>query len=300
MANKKRLFIENMSPYQIRSTERRMRPGSSSIAGFLGMKEDLVTIIDVDTKILERLGITHKQISDRLESISGRYVTQCDSLDLSLLKVEAEGILIDGKFQVKAATQRGIQECPFAEEADILSIMEGKTTEYCGTGSRNYTVKNLETGESIRFADLMIHLVRDHNFFQGPASPYRLDPEAVVRILEIKPGVDYAPKIITTRFWNASVHISPEQIYDDDQVNGGTLEWLRKMNEVFENADESLDLTPKIKVVIKGDLGYLIATEDVKLESPLMVNGLEIHGNEGRLRKGFTKIYRNESTKVVG
>jgi hypothetical protein len=30
---------------------------------------------------------------------------------------------------------------------------------------------------------MMPHLIRDHRFFEGPRSPYRLDPEQLARVL---------------------------------------------------------------------------------------------------------------------
>jgi len=40
-----------------------------------------------------------------------------------------------------------------------------------------------ETGERIRWSDLCIHLIGAHGFFQGKGSAFRIEPEALTRIL---------------------------------------------------------------------------------------------------------------------
>jgi hypothetical protein len=43
--------------------------------------------------------------------------------------------------------------------------------------------RNLELSGSA----LLPHLIGEHRFFEGPASPYRLEPRALAEILELGP-----------------------------------------------------------------------------------------------------------------
>lgn len=46
-------------------------------------------------------------------------------------------------------------------------------------------ILNRKTGESFTAPALIVHLIRAHHFFEGVESPYRVDPEKVIRTLEI-------------------------------------------------------------------------------------------------------------------
>jgi hypothetical protein len=47
----------------------------------------------------------------------------------------------------------------------------------------------------------MPHMIRHHHFFQSPQVSHRVDPEKVIRMFDLKPGVNYAPKYVTTLVW---------------------------------------------------------------------------------------------------
>ena len=68
----KQLFIEELSPEEIARIETRMRPMAFSIEGFLDHTQNLASVIAKDSATIEKLGITHKQIGDRLESLMGK------------------------------------------------------------------------------------------------------------------------------------------------------------------------------------------------------------------------------------
>lgn len=36
-----------------------------------------------------------------------------------------------------------------------------------------------------QFPGLIVHLVRDHHFFEGKGTPYRLEPTTAARVLEL-------------------------------------------------------------------------------------------------------------------
>ncbi|MCA9706413.1 MAG: tetratricopeptide repeat protein [Myxococcales bacterium] len=53
---------------------------------------------------------------------------------------------------------------------------------------RDFLVLDRKTGQYIRGAGLMAHLVEHHRFFEGAGSPYRLDPEHAARTLGLLQG----------------------------------------------------------------------------------------------------------------
>ena len=66
----------------------------------------------------------------------------------------------------------GLQQCPWC----------GYVSQICGS---DYTVENTNLKEKISFPGLILHLIREHHFFEGKGTRYRVDPEDVVRILEV-------------------------------------------------------------------------------------------------------------------
>jgi virulence-associated protein VapD len=49
----------------------------------------------------------------------------------------------------------------------------------------NTTVVNKNLRRQIVYTDLHIHFVRDHGFYEGQGSPYRIEPEELIAVLEV-------------------------------------------------------------------------------------------------------------------
>ena len=150
-----KLYIDTLTEAEIAKIEARLRPHQSSDAGFLGWNENLKASIYEDAETLQRLGITHKQIADKLDYL-------------------VENPQGNHRFKVEIGSTRGMQEDPFQE----------KWTP--GTQSNlDITVTN-QDGESISFGGPIIGLIRDYQFFEGKETSYRLDPETAVKVLKLK------------------------------------------------------------------------------------------------------------------
>ena len=150
-----KLYIDTLTEAEISKIEARLRPGQSSHAGFLGWNESLKASIYEDAETLRRLGITHKQIADKLD-----YLVE-----------NSQG---NHGFTVEIGSTRGMQEDPFQEKW------------IPGTHSNlEITVTN-QDGESISFGGPIIGLIRDYQFFEGKETSYRLDPETAVKVLKLK------------------------------------------------------------------------------------------------------------------
>jgi hypothetical protein len=177
----------------IEQLENKMRPGRSSNGGFLGVNESLLDVITKDEHTLRKYGVTHEIISGSIEKIwntavnekqklatVGRFERETDfpqlhkpetipSFTLKNLPDTAKGFIV-GRFQVFIVQYRGFQICPWS----------------CNVfGSSDFMVLNRITGETFTAPELIVHLIREHQFFEGFLSPYRVDPERVIRTLEI-------------------------------------------------------------------------------------------------------------------
>ena len=144
--------------------EASMKPGNLSAGGFLGENEILDEVLRADDEIVKRLGITHEQIASRIE-----YFMNAAGYPSS------EGKLVDGKYLVGGTAWRGGQSCPWGDAGFMMP-----------NSSVDMYVKNQELGEQLNFPGGIVHLIREHKFYEGKESPYRVDPEKAVRVLDIK------------------------------------------------------------------------------------------------------------------
>jgi len=136
-------------------------PGEISRHGFLGNDpRHIHDIIRDDLQILEQEGITPEQIADRLQYFTDR-------------GKEALGnkLALD-TYSVRVDWARGMIPCPFGEPG-----LHHKITVY---------LTNTKLNACITFSQLSIHMIREHGFFAGRGSVYRLDPVDLVGFLGLE------------------------------------------------------------------------------------------------------------------
>lgn len=138
-----------------------MMPGTLSAHGFLGNdSRNLTDILLADAKTLEQAGITKEALADKMQMLT----------DLG-----AEGFgrptTVDERFDVEVEGYKGKLPCPFQDNVNVEK--------------RQTLVKRLDTGVIIRWTDLSIHMIREHGFFEGHGSIYRLDPVELARFLQM-------------------------------------------------------------------------------------------------------------------
>jgi hypothetical protein len=136
-------------------------------------------------------------------------------LRLGRLPAETAGARI-GLFQVLLQLYLGYQYCPFTilkrpwsddvpgipivdrsvdERSVILSLQMGLALP-CRPGQTyryaelDFLVINRETGDYLAGPGLIVHLIREHHFFEGLGSPYRVDPVAAARVLGLLTSPD--------------------------------------------------------------------------------------------------------------
>ncbi len=144
--------------------EASMKPGRLSMGGFLGDVERLDEVLRADDETVRKLGLTHEQIADRIE-----YFLRAIGYPT------IDGKVVDGKYLGGGVAYRGGQACPWN---DVDFMMPNSTL--------NLFVRNQTTNEELRFPGAIAHLIRQHHFYEGKQSPYRVDPEKAVRVLDIK------------------------------------------------------------------------------------------------------------------
>ena len=137
----------------------RMKPGIITLNGFLGDdRRNLNEIIHDDELVLDNLGKTAKEIAARME-----YLTK-QSWDFP-----GEDVLVEDKYLVSTDVVRGKLPCPFGHPGVHRKAI---TTLY-----------NRSMGLSVRWTSLSIHLIDAHSFFEGKGSPFRLDPETLIKAI---------------------------------------------------------------------------------------------------------------------
>jgi hypothetical protein len=137
-------------------------PSKFSSRGYLGTDarapED---IIKDDLKTLERIGIDKKKLVAVLKEAYGaaeKALGNPVELSLGVIAVHHEA--------------RGRIPSPFSEDG---TLPKGEAV-----------VSDKNSGETFTITPLSIVLIERHNFFQGKGSPYRIDPEVVIKLLGIK------------------------------------------------------------------------------------------------------------------
>jgi hypothetical protein len=129
-------------------------------------------------------------------------------LHLGRLPVETAGARI-GPLQVLLQLYLGYQYCPFtvlrrpwSDDVPSIPIVHQSLNEHhvvlslqmglalpCQPGytyryaELDFLVINRDTGDYLAGPGLIAHLIREHQFFEGPGSPYRVDPATAARVL---------------------------------------------------------------------------------------------------------------------
>ena len=144
---------------QLERLEATLRSSRLSARGFLG--DDSRTLwetLDADVREVAKLGYTMKQIAARMQELT-------DKAKLGL----GDWVKVSQNLRVWANDARGVIACPWPH-----AFRANKTVT---------TAERTDTGKQIRWADLSIHLIAEHGFFQGKGSAFRLEPGELVEII---------------------------------------------------------------------------------------------------------------------
>lgn len=215
-------FPESPASDEVGRMEVKAHAGFSdySRAGFLGHDENLLEVVHRDWEVLNRYRVSHKQLATRLSEAIPVW-----SRNALVRKVNSwiarRSLAKDYEFAKAYAVTFGSQGCPWGcqaggktagfirkrglpetEKTAIEFIVAGEYTsgrdcfrrldEEFGDDPADpvllHTKKFLLDGHHAVFApvtDLLPHLIRNHYFFEGRASPYRADPELLIKALKL-------------------------------------------------------------------------------------------------------------------
>jgi hypothetical protein len=136
-----------------------LRSSKLSACGFLGNdKRPVQDIIDEDTSELEKLGRTQEEIAARMQELTD-----------SAVPALGDWIMIGRNIKISVDDSRGVIPCPWPHHVRCLK--------------RITTVLTIDSGKSLRWSDLNIHLIKEHGFFEGRGSPFRIEPGELVRTI---------------------------------------------------------------------------------------------------------------------
>jgi len=143
----------------MRDLELMLRSSRIAAGGFLGNDaRPLEEIIDADMVSLAHLGYTAAQVAERMRQLTALAVPQLGN------PVAAEDNL-----SVISQDYMGSIICPWPHPVSLAK--------------RITIVRRTDTGESIRWTDLGIHMIAEHGFFEGKGSAFRVDPAQLIKVI---------------------------------------------------------------------------------------------------------------------
>jgi len=146
-------------PEDVQQLEEVMRSSKLVMGGFLGPdKRRLYDVIEEDLSVVWHLGYSVEDLGQRMQ-------------DLTQAGIEGMGcpMLVENKLEVCVEEHKGMNVCPWPHKG----VYRKRIT----------TVKRLDSGKTLRWTDLGIHMIRRHGFFEGRGSHYRIEPRELIAVI---------------------------------------------------------------------------------------------------------------------
>lgn len=144
---------------QMTKLDKMLRSSRLVAGGFMGSDDrNSREIIDADLARVEQLGYTVERIAYRMSRLTNAAKPRLGNW-----------VTIDDRIRVKCEDYKGPIVCPWPHAGTI----EKRVT----------TVECIDSGGSIRWTDLNIHMILQHGFFEGVGSIFRVDPEELIGII---------------------------------------------------------------------------------------------------------------------
>lgn len=138
-----------------------MKPGIITRDGFLGTDaRNLIDILVEDDALVKRMNLDHQSIAQRMIELRD-----------AGLRGLGNFISVEPHYEIRVDSVRGKLPCPFGDPGVFPKT--------------NTVVRNLENNREITYTDLNIHMIMAHGFYEGRGSPFRLEPDDLVHILDI-------------------------------------------------------------------------------------------------------------------
>lgn len=144
----------------------RMAPGALCRDGFLGGDgRPLGEILATDRAAVERLGLTHERIAQRLQEILRAAIAGLGT-----------AVAVGEHLTAQCGESMGRLACPWGG---------------CGVFAKGEVELRDADGRTVRFTPLSVHLIARHGFYQGRGSRYRLEPAGLAAMLDL--GLENGP-----------------------------------------------------------------------------------------------------------
>lgn len=147
-----------------------MRPGAVSRAGFLGPHESLPAVMAADEAAMRQIGVTPEALAVKLEGLIA-----------SANAPPSRETTVSDLYRVRLRQFLGPQICPWSSNVRYPQCV-GRGSLYA---SLDWTIESLRTGRAMTGPGLIVHLMHDHHFCEGPGSPYRVDPVELAQLLDL-------------------------------------------------------------------------------------------------------------------
>jgi len=170
----------------LEEAKRNMYSNENYMWGFLGRDENLQELIESDKLAIEKLGISYEQIASAVEDlflsdeerVNGNFILRKEYIASPICPWK--DYCTTSPFTGLATT---ITEIVVVNESKVGEAVEVWEREH-GLPLNSYQ-ELVDKDLAMVFSDLHPHLIRDHHFFEGKATPYRVDPERAIRYLGI-------------------------------------------------------------------------------------------------------------------
>jgi hypothetical protein len=155
----------------IEEVQRRMRPGGWYPAVLLTQQESLLEIIQEDKLQLESMNVSSRVIGDTLHRLL------IDSKETDWFSPKQMGDL-----DVEIHHRRGFLTCPWAAEEFEKCVMGDKWRPTAD----EFMISNRTFNKHLNGFLLSIHLIREHSFFGGHGTIYRIEPMFIAMLLGLR------------------------------------------------------------------------------------------------------------------
>jgi hypothetical protein len=145
------------SPFLDRVEAEMQRIGTGTFLGSDSRR--LGEILTDDQDRVHSLGLTHEDVANRLEAL-GRVARHR----------LGDSVEVEGRYEIIAHESRGVIPCPWTHPEGLFR-------------KSHFELTDQKSGETLKWTDLSLHLVREHGFYQGLGSPYRLEPRIIKEVL---------------------------------------------------------------------------------------------------------------------
>jgi len=136
-----------------------LRSSKLVAGGFLGTDtRPLEAVIESDLGEVERLGRTIPEVTSRMWEIA----------DLAKRGLETT-VHIESSLEARVIEARGPMPCPWPHAGTFLKTV--------------VTATRTDTGKSVRWTELNIHMIEAHGFFEGRGSLFRIEPRDLVDVI---------------------------------------------------------------------------------------------------------------------